>query len=88
MKNNQAVVTASPALTRSTTTNTETDKNAKGHDEAASASEETLSKTPRQKRTSLIQLAALSWCLFNLGWNDGTPGPLLPRMQAVYHASG
>ena len=38
-----------------------------------------------QKITSRIQFAALCWSLFLLGWNDGTIGPLLPRIQEVYH---
>ncbi|KAJ7634865.1 MFS general substrate transporter [Roridomyces roridus] len=32
-----------------------------------------------------IQLAALYWCLFLAGWNDGSAGPLIPRIQKVYH---
>jgi hypothetical protein len=31
-----------------------------------------------------IQFAALCWCLFLGGWNDGTTGPLLPRIQKFY----
>lgn len=34
-----------------------------------------------------IQYAALCWALFLVGWNDGTTGPLLPRIQDNYHAS-
>ncbi|KAF5389302.1 hypothetical protein D9757_003451 [Collybiopsis confluens] len=34
-----------------------------------------------------LQLGALYWCLFLAGWNDGSTGPLLPRIQEVYHAS-
>ncbi|KAF9077556.1 major facilitator superfamily domain-containing protein [Rhodocollybia butyracea] len=32
-----------------------------------------------------VQLAALYWCLFLAGWNDGSTGPLLPRMQEAYN---
>ncbi|KAI0052068.1 MFS general substrate transporter [Auriscalpium vulgare] len=32
-----------------------------------------------------VQFASLCWTLFLAGWNDGTTGPLLPRMQEVYH---
>ncbi|KAJ7485284.1 hypothetical protein FB451DRAFT_1229035 [Mycena latifolia] len=34
-----------------------------------------------------IQLVALYWwCVYFLaGWNDGTAGPLIPRIQKVYH---
>ena len=38
-----------------------------------------------QKIRGRIQFAALCWSLFLLGWNDGTIGPLLPRIQGVYH---
>ncbi|KAJ3800932.1 MFS general substrate transporter [Lentinula aff. detonsa] len=30
-----------------------------------------------------IQLAALYWCMFLAGWNDGSTGPLLPKIQEV-----
>ncbi|KAJ7121116.1 major facilitator superfamily domain-containing protein [Mycena epipterygia] len=32
-----------------------------------------------------IQLLGLYWCMFMAGWNDGTAGPLIPRIQNVYH---
>ncbi|KAK7048879.1 major facilitator superfamily domain-containing protein [Favolaschia claudopus] len=32
-----------------------------------------------------IQVLALCGCLFLAGWNDGTIGPLIPRIQNVYH---
>ena len=32
-----------------------------------------------------VQFAALCWALFVAGWNDGTTGPLLPRIQSNYH---
>ncbi|TFY77871.1 hypothetical protein EWM64_g6140 [Hericium alpestre] len=44
--------------------------------------------TPAQGNHKLkanIQFASLCWTLFLAGWNDGTTGPLLPRMQEVYH---
>jgi len=34
-----------------------------------------------------LQFLALCWSLFLLGWNDGSTGPLLPRIQAVYDVS-
>jgi hypothetical protein len=37
------------------------------------------------KRIANIQFVALCLTLFVVGWNDGTTGPLLPRIQAVYH---
>lgn len=33
------------------------------------------------------QFVTLCWTLFLAGWNDGTIGPLLPRIQEVYHVS-
>ncbi|EIN08470.1 MFS general substrate transporter [Punctularia strigosozonata HHB-11173 SS5] len=42
-------------------------------------------QTKQQVLLGHIQLAALCWCLFMAGWNDGTTGPLLPRIQTVYH---
>ncbi|KAH9846506.1 MFS general substrate transporter [Lenzites betulinus] len=41
--------------------------------------------TPASRRLARFQFATLCWTLFLAGWNDGTTGPLLPRMQAVYH---
>lgn len=39
---------------------------------------------PVQRRRANIQFVALCWTLFLAGWNDGTTGPLLPRIQKVY----
>lgn len=44
-----------------------------------------IASTPAMKRKARIQFAALCWTLYLAGWNDGTTGPLLPRIQAVYH---
>lgn len=38
-----------------------------------------------QKIRGWIQLAALCWSLFLIGWSDACTGPLLPRMREVYH---
>ena len=32
-----------------------------------------------------IQLFVLCWTMFLTGYNDGTTGPMLPRIQEVYH---
>jgi hypothetical protein len=32
-----------------------------------------------------IQFFALCWTLFLAGWGDASTGPLLPRIQSVYH---
>ncbi|EIW55070.1 MFS general substrate transporter [Trametes versicolor FP-101664 SS1] len=37
------------------------------------------------RRKARIQFATLCWSIFVAGWNDGTTGPLLPRLQEVYH---
>ncbi|PSS32039.1 hypothetical protein PHLCEN_2v2184 [Hermanssonia centrifuga] len=42
-------------------------------------------KIPRW--TAHIQFATMCWTLFLAGWNDGTTGPLLPRIQSNYHVS-
>jgi len=39
---------------------------------------------PTQRRRANIQFVTLCWTLFLAGWNDGTTGPLLPRIQKVY----
>jgi hypothetical protein len=36
------------------------------------------------RRRSRIHFAALCWSLFLEGWNDGSPGPLLPALQKAY----
>ncbi|KAI8976674.1 major facilitator superfamily domain-containing protein [Trametes punicea] len=38
------------------------------------------------RRKSLVHFLALCYCVFCMGWNDGTTGPMLPRIQAHYHA--
>ncbi|KAK0234035.1 MFS general substrate transporter [Armillaria fumosa] len=32
-----------------------------------------------------LQFAAVCWCFFLEGWNDGTTGPLIPVIQESYH---
>lgn len=34
-----------------------------------------------------VQYMAVCWAVFLIGWNDGTTGPLLPRIQAYYQVS-
>ena len=41
--------------------------------------------THEQKILGRVQFLTLCWTLFLTGWNDGTTGPLLPRIQEVYH---
>ncbi|KIM30928.1 hypothetical protein M408DRAFT_272760 [Serendipita vermifera MAFF 305830] len=40
--------------------------------------------TPKMRRYEMVVFAAMSFSLFLAGWNDGTVGPLLPRIQEVY----
>ena len=44
-------------------------------------------KMRKQVLTGHVQFAACCVPLFLAGWNDGTLGPLLPRIQSVYHVS-
>lgn len=44
-------------------------------------------KTPAMPRKARVQFATLCWSIFVVGWNDGTLGPLLPRLQEFYHVS-
>ncbi|KAH9847463.1 MFS general substrate transporter [Lenzites betulinus] len=37
------------------------------------------------KRKNAIHFATLCFTIFLNGWNDGTTGPLLPRIQSYYH---
>ena len=41
--------------------------------------------TPSMRRRGWVQFAALCFTIYVSGWNDGTLGPLLPRLQEVYH---
>ncbi|KAF4620264.1 hypothetical protein D9613_001062 [Agrocybe pediades] len=43
--------------------------------------------SPAQKRVATLQFLALCFSLFVLGWNDGSTGTLLPRIQEVYNVS-
>lgn len=43
--------------------------------------------TKAMRRRAWIQFATLCWSIFVVGWNDGTTGPLVPRLQEVYHVS-
>jgi len=43
------------------------------------------SQTKEFRRRSRIHFATLCWSLFLEGWNDGSPGPLLPALQNAYN---
>ncbi|KAF8439081.1 major facilitator superfamily domain-containing protein [Boletus edulis BED1] len=42
-------------------------------------------QTKSQRLRARLQFATLCWTLYLAGWNDGTTGPLLPRIQKVYN---
>ncbi|KAL1760221.1 major facilitator superfamily domain-containing protein [Schizophyllum commune] len=48
---------------------------------------EAFERTGKQVREGYLQLFAVFWSMILLGWNDGTTGPLLPRIQTVYDVS-
>jgi len=45
---------------------------------------DTVIQTKAQRLRARIQFVTLCWTLYLAGWNDGTTGPLLPRIQKVY----
>ncbi|PFH48894.1 hypothetical protein AMATHDRAFT_148903 [Amanita thiersii Skay4041] len=50
----------------------------------------TSTKSPRSRKQVILgrlQFATLCYCAFVIGWNDGSTGPLLPRIQDVYHVN-
>lgn len=46
---------------------------------------DTSAPTRKQMNRTQLQFTALCWTLFLTGWNDGSTGPLLPRIQRVYN---
>lgn len=44
-----------------------------------------LAQTKSESALERLQFATLCWTLFLAGWGDGSTGPLLPRIQDVYH---
>ena len=51
----------------------------------AAPSTASVSNTNAHRVRANIQFISLCYSLFLAGWNDGTTGPLLPRIQEVYH---
>lgn len=41
--------------------------------------------TRQEAYTARAQFLALCWSLFLIGWNDGSTGPLLPKIQKFYN---
>jgi hypothetical protein len=44
-------------------------------------------QTKRQRLRARVQFATVCGSMYLAGWNDGTTGPLLPRIQIVYGVS-
>nr|GAT57351.1 predicted protein [Mycena chlorophos] len=44
-------------------------------------------RTAKHRRTDRFQMIALCGTLFLSGWNDGSVGPLIPKIQDFYHLS-
>jgi len=52
------------------------------------ALEDRSSAVPQKARARLeVQYACLCLALFLAGWNDGTNGPLIPRIQTYYNVT-
>ncbi|KAI0767878.1 MFS general substrate transporter [Irpex lacteus] len=68
-------------LPQKTTAGSEADE--RGSVKAGSSSDEV--KPASVRLTAWLQFSALCFTLFIAGWNDGTTGPLLPRIQSNYH---
>lgn len=41
--------------------------------------------TKKEERLGMIRFITLCWTLFLAGWNDGTIGPLVPRLREEYN---
>jgi hypothetical protein len=54
---------------------------------AAEAKAESYNPSPHQIFLTRVQTAALCYAVFLAGFNDGSLGPLLPRIQHVYNVS-
>lgn len=59
--------------------------NSEGHRSPSCDINTTHETKPQALRSrEYIQFVTLCWFIYLEGWNDGTNGPLLPRMQRVY----
>ncbi|KDQ58464.1 hypothetical protein JAAARDRAFT_669074 [Jaapia argillacea MUCL 33604] len=56
-----------------------------GEDVASQERLQSATELSRFRRNSRIQFAALCWCIFLEGWNDGTTGPMIPAFQRYYN---
>ncbi|KIJ59386.1 hypothetical protein HYDPIDRAFT_100851 [Hydnomerulius pinastri MD-312] len=58
-----------------------------GSSKAPSIDAKIQTQTKGQRLRARIQFATLCWTMYLAGWNDGTTGPLLPRIQKVYNVN-
>ncbi|KAI9463115.1 MFS general substrate transporter [Boletus coccyginus] len=54
---------------------------------ASAPNGDTVIRTKAQHLRARIHFVTLCWTLYLAGWNDGTTGPLLPRIQKVYNVN-
>lgn len=51
---------------------------------SSSSARTTQGRSRKQIFYSNVQFAALCYCMFVTGWNDGTAGPLIPKLREFY----
>ncbi|KAJ7778300.1 MFS general substrate transporter [Mycena metata] len=78
---------ALPALSAEPSLNHATVSSKDGVSEAPLAQTVLPPRPKEQVSRERVHLFALYWCLFLSGWNDGSAGPLIPRIQRVYHVN-
>ncbi|KIY71830.1 MFS general substrate transporter [Cylindrobasidium torrendii FP15055 ss-10] len=49
--------------------------------------ERPVERKPAHRSLSFLQFSAVCWVKMLGGWNDGTSGPLIPRLQEHYHVN-
>jgi fucose permease len=57
----------------------------KGLSEGLSSYDKPTNTSSNHRLRANLQFATCLWAYVLAGWNDGTTGPLLPRIQEVYH---
>jgi hypothetical protein len=57
-------------------------------DSGAASVSDLKAQTKRQRLRARVQFATVCGSMYLAGWNDGTTGPLLPRIQTVYGVGG
>jgi hypothetical protein len=60
------------------------DRNQDYNEEAAASPVTSTSNLNGHRLRAGLQLASVCYSMFLAGWNDGTTGPLLPRIQKFY----